>query len=150
MQTAHEDGQGPSREYSRIVRATAATPYSVVTGELCSKIWTKERQEEQAFFTDEHYHQAWQERQEQRKLGIVTDASDQSNICYRWLGNANGKTNVAFRLCWHQASTSQIYYKQRKIYPTHTPASKSGLEAKERIKHSSPPSKDNSHQASMG
>jgi hypothetical protein len=46
------------------------------------------------------------------------------------------------RGCWHQASTSQIYYKDRTIYPTHTPASKSGLEAKERIKHSSPPSKD--------
>ena len=60
-------------------------------------------------------------------IGIVTDASDQDNICFQWLGNAVGKTNLAFRLCWHQASTSQIYYQDRKIYPTHTPCSH-GLE----------------------
>jgi hypothetical protein len=50
-------------------------------------------------------------------IGIVTDAR-----C-----NAVGQTNLAFRLCWHQASTSQIYYQDRKIYPTHTPCSH-GLE----------------------
>jgi hypothetical protein len=62
-------------------------------------------------------------------IGVVTDASDQSDICIQWLGNANGKTNLAFRLCWHQASTSQIYYRDHKIHNSHTPVTGSDVNA---------------------
>ena len=68
-------------------------------------------------------------------IGVVTDASDQSNICIQWLGNEKGKTNLAFRLCWHQASTSQIYYRDHKIHGTHTPATGSNVHANEVIAH---------------
>ena len=42
---------------------------------------------------------------------------------------------MAFRLCWYQASTSQIYYKELKIYPTHTPAMGSDVNANKVIAH---------------
>ena len=68
-------------------------------------------------------------------IGVVTDASDQSDISIQWLGNEKGKTNLAFRLCWNQASTSQIYYRDHNIHSTHTPATGSNVHADEVIAH---------------
>ena len=68
-------------------------------------------------------------------IGVVTDASDQADICIQWLGNEKGRTNLAFRLCWHQASTSQIYYRDHKIHSTHTPATGSNVNANEVMAH---------------
>jgi len=66
-------------------------------------------------------------------IGVVLDASDQSNIHYQWLGNASGRADRPFRLCWHQASTDQIYYKETKLHAGHTKGTGSDVAAREVI-----------------
>jgi hypothetical protein len=68
-------------------------------------------------------------------IGIVTDASDQCNIQFQWLGNAKGRANVTFRLCWHQMRTSELYYAAHKLHANHTPGTGSNVDAKEVIAH---------------
>ena len=46
-----------------------------------------------------------------------------------------GKTNLAFRLCWHQPSTNQIYYRDNRQHANHTPATGSDISATEIIAH---------------